>query len=77
MLEMTSKAARTFANMRSDSNLPNDYGVRIFVNNEPGVPGDFQTKFVENKLDGDQVGVRDGTEYYVAPDAAGPLDQAH
>lgn len=73
MLALTSRAAATLADVRSQMGLPEHFGVRIFTSARPGESSTFQVGFVERPEEGDEVGETEGTRFFVAPEIAGPL----
>lgn len=77
MLEVTSNAAATLADARSRGGVPDHFGVRIYAAKEGDTEGPaFQLGFASDPQEGDQVGETEATRYFVAPDVAGPLENA-
>lgn len=76
MLELTPTAAATLANLRSQSGLPDDFGVRVFRSTSPDRPAAVQFDLVAGPHEGDQIGKTEAIEFYVAPEVAQPLDNA-
>lgn len=76
MLELTPTAAATLANLRSQSGLPDNFGVRVFRSTTPDAPAAVQFDLVAGPQEGDQIGKTEAVEFYVAPEVAQPLDNA-
>lgn len=77
MLEVTPDAAATLADARSRGGVPENFGVRIFRSEAADTAGPaFQLGFVPDPEEGDQVGETEETRFFVAPEVAGPLDNA-
>jgi Fe-S cluster assembly iron-binding protein IscA len=73
MLALTGRAAASLAEVRSQKGLPDHFGVRIFTSPRRGERATFQVGFVEGPEEGDEVGEKDGTRFFVAPEIAGSL----
>jgi Fe-S cluster assembly iron-binding protein IscA len=76
MLQVTSNAAATLADARSQIGLPGHFGVRIFRGVTPEAKSVFEFDFVEEPQEGDQVGKTEDTRFFVAPEVAEPLAHA-
>ncbi len=75
MLQVTTSAATTLADARTQVGLPDHYGIRIFRGVTDGRSA-FEFDFVEEPEDGDEVGEIQETRFYVAPEVARPLANA-
>lgn len=76
MLQVTESAASVLQEARAAQEVPEAFGVRLFVqagNNEQAA---VALAFAEEPLEGDQVTEQGGTEIYVAPELAEPLAQS-
>jgi Fe-S cluster assembly iron-binding protein IscA len=78
MLQVTSSAASTLAGARAQQGLPDHFGVRIFARATatPDTSSPYQFGFVEKPEANDQVAEAEGTRVFVAPEVAGPLENA-
>ncbi len=76
MLELSPTAAATLANLRSQSGLPDNFGVRVFRSTTPDSPSAVELDLVAGPQEGDQIGKTEAIEFYVAPEVAQPLDDA-
>src|SRR5215211_8203977 len=78
MLQLTSQAAQTLTRAREREGLPENFGVRIFAAPSPDSNSHnravFGFGFVDGPQDGDEVGETEGTNYFVAPEVAEPLN---
>lgn len=81
MLQVTSQAAQTLNRAREKEGIPEHFGVRIFAapppeSNSHASPQQavFGFGFVDGPQEGDEVGETEGTNYYVAPEVAAPLN---
>jgi hypothetical protein len=80
MLQVTNQAAETLTRAREREGLPEHFGVRIFAapnpeqNSNSANQAVFGFGFVDSPQEGDQIGETEGTNYYVAPEVAGPLN---
>ncbi|MEW6473589.1 MAG: hypothetical protein AB1679_15080 [Actinomycetota bacterium] len=78
MLQVTSQAAATLNRAREREGLPEHFGVRIFAAPSPESNSQNQAVFgfgfVDGPQDGDEIGEAEGTNYYVAPEVAAPLN---
>ena len=75
MLQVTTSAATTLSDARTQVGLPDHFGIRIFRGVTDGRSA-FEFDFVEEPEDGDEVGEIQDTRYYVAPEVARPLANA-
>ena len=75
MLQVTSTAAMTLADARSEKGLPEHFGVRICAADSNGQSA-YQLGFAEKPQEGDSVTETDGPRIFVAPEVAAPLDGA-
>ncbi|MGH8998665.1 MAG: hypothetical protein ACRDY7_04670 [Acidimicrobiia bacterium] len=78
MLQVTNSAVSALASARTQTGLPDHFGVRIFASGSPNSdtqPG-YQLGFVEEPETNDQVAEVEGTRVFVAPEVADSLDNA-
>ena len=76
MLEMTSRAATLLTDLRRESDIPNEAGVRVYSDkNEQGQPT-VAIAFAADPMPGDAIAETDGVRLFVAPEVAEPLDEA-
>ena len=75
MLQLTSSAADTLADARSEIGLPDHFGLRIFRGVTDGSSA-FQFDFVAQPEEGDEVVEMHETRFYVAAEVAEPLADA-
>ena len=76
MLQITNGAAALLTEIRRSSDVPEDYGLRIFP--EQSGQGDVSVSlgFTDRPVEGDQVTEQQGLRVFIAPELAQPLDQA-
>ncbi len=68
MLQITDRAAAFIDGARSERQLPEHYGIRIFAGAKLNGQGMLQIGFSEQPLAGDEVSEADGTRLFVAPE---------
>jgi Fe-S cluster assembly iron-binding protein IscA len=73
VLNMTSDAAALLKEARNAAEVPDEYGVRIFAeqNTETGVS--IGLGFAEAPFPGDEISEQEGVRLFVAQEVAGPL----
>lgn len=76
MLQVSQDAARLLDQTRSNQGIPENYGVRVFGQSDPQGRVQVHLAFTEQPEDGDHVIEQSGTEVYVAPEVAEPLEGA-
>jgi Fe-S cluster assembly iron-binding protein IscA len=76
MLQLTRAAALEVAEARRAQGLPDEVGVRVFGQAEPGGELTVELTFVEVPAEDDQVSEQAGTWLFVAPELAAPLSSA-
>lgn len=76
MLQMTDRAADLLRNLRNEAQLPDNAGVRVY--SEMAATGEptLSIGFTPDPMPTDQVAEHEGLRLFVAPEIAGPLDDA-
>lgn len=77
MLQITNGAAALLTEIRRTSDVPEDYGLRIFPETTAD-EGDVSVSlgFTDQPQEGDQVSEQQGLRVFVAPELTQPLDAA-
>ncbi len=76
MLQMTDRAADLLRNLRTEAQLPENAGVRVFSEvAESGEPA-LSIGFTTDPMPSDQVGEHGDLRLFVAPEIAEPLEGA-
>jgi Fe-S cluster assembly iron-binding protein IscA len=76
VLQVTESAARVVEETRSAGEVPDTYGLRVFAQaDDTGQPA-LALAFAEEPGEDDQVIEQGGTEIYVAPELAEPLQDS-
>lgn len=76
MLEMTNRAATLLTELRRNSEIPDEAGVRVYGESTPEGQASLAIGFTEQPAPGDQVTETNGIRLFVAPEVAAPLDNA-
>jgi Fe-S cluster assembly iron-binding protein IscA len=76
VLQITPGAAALLSDIKRGSEIPDDFGLRVFP--EPAESGEVTIGigFAEEPVTGDQVSEQAGMRVFVASELAAPLDQA-
>jgi len=76
MLEMTPRAATLLSDLRRESEIPNEAGVRVYSEkNEEGQPT-VAIAFAADPMPGDEIAETDGIRLFVSREVAEPLSEA-
>ena len=76
MLEMTSRAATLLSDLRRESEIPNEAGVRVYSDkNDEGQPT-VAIAFAADPMPGDEIAETGGIRLFVSPEVAEPLSEA-
>lgn len=76
MLQISDGAVRLLQETRSEQGVPESYGLRVFGRSDQTGGIQVHLTFTEEPEEGDQVIEQAGTELYLAPEVAEPLDNA-
>lgn len=76
MLQMTDRAADLLRNLRSEANLPEEAGIRVFSEAAESGQPTLSLGFAPDPAPGDQVAEHEGLRLFVAPELAEPLADA-
>ena len=76
MLEMTNRAATLLTELRRNSDIPDNAGVRVYGESTPEGQASLAIGFTEEPVPGDQVTETNGIKLFVAPEVAAPLQDA-
>ncbi|MGH8991442.1 MAG: hypothetical protein ACRDZ7_07940 [Acidimicrobiia bacterium] len=74
MLEITTRAAAFIDEARTQRQLPEHYGIRIFGGAQANGQGRVQMGFSERPLAGDDITEAEGTRLFVAPEVTPVID---
>ena len=73
MLQVSDTAVSVLNEARSEQEVPDSYGIRVFAQPDESGEASLAIAFAEQPAEGDQVTEQAGTEVYVAPELAEPL----
>lgn len=73
MFQVTASAVDVLNEARATQEVPEDYGLRVFAQQDEAGQTGLALAFAEQPAEGDQVSEQAGTEIYVAPELAEPL----
>jgi Fe-S cluster assembly iron-binding protein IscA len=76
VLQITPGAAALLTEIRQGSEVPDDYGLRVYPEAAESGEVTIGIGFTDAPATGDQVSDQEGLRVFVAPELAAPLDQA-
>lgn len=76
MLQVSDSAVSVLQEARTNQEVPDSFGVRVFAQADETGQAGLALAFAEEPAEGDHVTEQSGTEIYVAPELAEPLAES-